>query len=111
MNKEQKYNKLKTDLDSLRSSADSEDSSTKIVRRFLRPDENTIDLKNQKKLEVWMKANGINTSVTFFLNSEAYGFSPNNIKGHRDFINTACPGSKLLSQITTIRNDVRAKLS
>ncbi len=35
---------------------------------------------------------------------------PNNIKGHRDFIETQCPGDWLYSQLPRLRNDVRKRL-
>jgi peptidoglycan hydrolase-like protein with peptidoglycan-binding domain len=36
---------------------------------------------------------------------------PNNIKGHRDFIATQCPGDWLYSQLPRLRNDVRKRLA
>lgn len=35
---------------------------------------------------------------------------PNNIKGHRDFIQTQCPGDWLYSQLPKLRSDVRQRL-
>jgi peptidoglycan hydrolase-like protein with peptidoglycan-binding domain len=35
---------------------------------------------------------------------------PDNIKGHRDFIETQCPGDWLYSQLPKLRNEVRQKL-
>ncbi len=35
---------------------------------------------------------------------------PNNIKGHRDFIPTQCPGDWLYSQLSRLRSDVRKRL-
>lgn len=35
---------------------------------------------------------------------------PNNIKGHRDFIETQCPGDWLYSQLPRLRSDVRNRL-
>lgn len=35
---------------------------------------------------------------------------PNNIKGHRDFIETQCPGDWLYGQLPRLRNDVRKRL-
>jgi hypothetical protein len=39
------------------------------------------------------------------------GISPNNIKGHRDFSATKCPGDWLYSQIPRLRREVRALLT
>ena len=35
---------------------------------------------------------------------------PDNIKGHRDFVPTECPGDWLYGQLPRLRNEVRAKL-
>ena len=37
--------------------------------------------------------------------------SPDNIKGHRDFVATQCPGDWLYSQIPRLRQDVRRRLA
>jgi len=37
--------------------------------------------------------------------------SPDNIKGHRDFVATQCPGDWLYSQLSRLRQDVRQRLA
>ena len=42
---------------------------------------------------------------------ESCNIDPNNIKGHREFSNTLCPGKWLFGQLGRLRTDVRARLS
>ena len=42
---------------------------------------------------------------------EGYGIAANAIKGHRDFLNTACPGNTVFAQLPTIRRRVKELLA
>lgn len=45
-----------------------------LLRKFWKPDGDNINPINQEKLKDWMKGNGINTSITFFIyNPELFG--------------------------------------
>ena len=41
---------------------------------------------------------------------DAYGIPPSKIKGHRDFLNTSCPGNILFAELSKIRRRVREGL-
>ncbi len=41
---------------------------------------------------------------------QKYGIPPRNIKGHRDFSATLCPGDRLYARLPRLRDDVRALL-
>jgi N-acetylmuramoyl-L-alanine amidase CwlA len=42
---------------------------------------------------------------------EACDIDPKNIKGHKDFAPTECPGKWLYSQLQKLQNEVAAKLA
>ncbi|MGH3738248.1 MAG: N-acetylmuramoyl-L-alanine amidase [Micromonosporaceae bacterium] len=42
---------------------------------------------------------------------QKYGIPPRNIKGHRDFVATLCPGDRLYARLPRLRDDVRALLN
>ncbi|WIX78537.1 peptidoglycan recognition family protein [Amycolatopsis carbonis] len=41
---------------------------------------------------------------------EQYGFPVDEIKGHRDYYNTECPGGRLYAKLPQLREEVAARL-
>lgn len=62
---------------------------------------NTYQMRSQQ----WLSLVELCASICSSCNID-----PNNIKGHRDFIETQCPGDWLYGQLPRLRNDVRKRL-